>query len=182
MAIEVPYARGYNELVSVETSEPHRKAANLVGDEVFRLVIVLVSHKLASVVSDIMGKSSRDMLEAMVNGETDPESLAGFARKTMKKKKEELELALRGNMSSHQCMMLKTMLTHVDFLTEQISELDLEVANRLAPFQQDLDRLDSIPASLVVPLSKSLPRLAPTSVRASRVQHIYVHGSSRSRS
>ncbi|WP_373423833.1 hypothetical protein [Paenibacillus sp. tmac-D7] len=58
--------------------------------------------KLASVVSDIMGLSSRDMLEAMVDGETDPEKLAGFARRTMKKKKEELELALRGNMSSHQ--------------------------------------------------------------------------------
>jgi len=101
--------------------------------------------KLASVVSDIMGLSSRDMLEAMVNGETDPETLAGFARRTMKKKKEELELALRGNMSSHQRMMLKTMLTHIDFLSQQIAELDMEVAKRLAPFQQDLDRLDSIP-------------------------------------
>jgi len=75
-----------------------------------------------------------DMLEAMANDETDPESLAGFARRTMKKKKEELELAIRGNMSSHQRMMLRTMLTHIDFLSEQIAELDLEVANRLAPF------------------------------------------------
>lgn len=89
--------------------------------------------------------SSRDMLEAMVNGETDPELLAGFARRTMKKKKEELELALRGNMSPHQRMMLKTMLAHIDFLTQQIAELDVEVAKQLAPFQQDLDRLDSIP-------------------------------------
>ncbi|MFK7693540.1 IS110 family transposase [Paenibacillus sp. HJGM_3] len=101
--------------------------------------------KLASVVSDIMGLSSRDMLEAMVNGETDPEKLAGFARRTMKKKKEELELALRGSMSSHQRLMLKSMLIHVDFLNEQIAELDVEVAKRLAPFQQDLDRLDTIP-------------------------------------
>jgi transposase len=37
------------------------------------------------------------------------------------------------------------MLTHVDFLNEQIAELDMEVANRLAPFQQDIDRLDTIP-------------------------------------
>ncbi|PYY27527.1 IS110 family transposase [Paenibacillus illinoisensis] len=101
--------------------------------------------KLASVVSDIMGLSSRDMLEAMVNGETDSETLAGFARRSMKRKKEELELALKGNMSSHQRMMLKTMLTHIDFLNEQIIELDMEVAKRLAPFQKDLDRLDSIP-------------------------------------
>ncbi|MGF7036096.1 transposase [Paenibacillus mucilaginosus] len=101
--------------------------------------------KLASVVSDIMGVSSRDMLEAMVNGETDPEKLAGFARRTMKKKKEELELALRGNMTAHQRLILKSMLTHIDFLNEQITELDMEVAKRLDPFQQDLDRLDTIP-------------------------------------
>jgi transposase len=40
--------------------------------------------------------------------------------------------------------MLKTMLTHIDFLNEQIVELDLEVAKRLDPFQQEIDRLDTI--------------------------------------
>jgi transposase len=101
--------------------------------------------KLAAVVSDIMGVSSRDMMSAMIEGEEDPEKLATFARRTLKKKKEELELALRGNMSPHQRIMLKTMLIHVDFLNEQILELDLEVAKRLDPFSQDIERLDTIP-------------------------------------
>ncbi|ASJ53979.1 IS110 family transposase [Brevibacillus formosus] len=101
--------------------------------------------KLASVVSDIMGLSSRDMLDAMIEGENDPEKLAGFARRSLKRKKEELELALRGNMSAHQRLMLKTMLTHIDFLNEQIVDLDMEVAKRLDPFQEQLDRLDTIP-------------------------------------
>ncbi|MCZ8524142.1 MULTISPECIES: IS110 family RNA-guided transposase [Paenibacillus] len=101
--------------------------------------------KLAAVVSDIMGVSSRDMIGAMIEGEENPEKLAAFARRTLKKKKEELELALRGNMSAHQRIMLKTMLTHVDFLNEQILELDTEVAKRLDPFQQDIERLDTIP-------------------------------------
>jgi hypothetical protein len=79
--------------------------------------------KLASVVSDIKGLSSRDMLEAMIRGEIDPEKLAGFARRTMKRKKAEMEFALRGNMTVHQRLMLKTMLTHIDFLNEQIMEL-----------------------------------------------------------
>ncbi|MFC6229382.1 IS110 family transposase, partial [Paenibacillus allorhizosphaerae] len=101
--------------------------------------------KLAAVVSDIMGVSSRDMMDAMIEGEEDPEKLAAFARRTLKKKKEELELALRGNMSAHQRIMLRTMLTHIDFLNEQIVELDIEVAKRLDPFQQDIERLDTIP-------------------------------------
>nr|WP_243767380.1 transposase [Paenibacillus agricola] len=72
--------------------------------------------KLGSVVSDIMGVSSKDMLHAISDGEEDPVKLASFARRTMKKKKEELELALRGYVNPHQRMMLKTILSHIEFL------------------------------------------------------------------
>ncbi len=58
--------------------------------------------KLGSVVSDVMGVSARDMLNAIAEGEDDPEKLANFARRTMKKKKEELALALKGYINSHQ--------------------------------------------------------------------------------
>lgn len=101
--------------------------------------------KLSSVISDIMGVSGRDMLEAMIEGVDDPQKLADFARRRMKKKKAELELALQGTMNPHQRLMLKTMVTHIDFIDEQILLLDQEVANRLDPFQKDLERLDSIP-------------------------------------
>lgn len=61
--------------------------------------------KLGSVVSDIMGVSSQKMLRAIADGDDDPERLANFARGTMKKKIEELELALRGYINPHQPMM-----------------------------------------------------------------------------
>jgi transposase len=98
--------------------------------------------KLGSVVSDIMGGH---MLHAIADGEEDPEKLANFARRSMKKKKEELELALRGYVNPHQRMMLKTILTHIEFLTEQIEMLDQEVAQRVISDQEDIERLDSIP-------------------------------------
>ena len=101
--------------------------------------------KLGSVVSDIMGVSARDMLNAIADGVDDPEKLADFARRSMKKKKDELELALRGYISSHQRLMIKTILTHIDFLTEQVEILNLEIANRLSSHQADIERLDSIP-------------------------------------
>ncbi|BBH20586.1 IS110 family transposase [Paenibacillus baekrokdamisoli] len=101
--------------------------------------------KLGSVVSDIMGVSSKDMLHAIADGEEDPEKLASFARRTLKKKKDELELALRGYVNPHQRMMLKTILGHIDFLTEQIERLDQEVAQRVISDQEDIERLDSIP-------------------------------------
>ncbi|WP_430510892.1 IS110 family transposase [Gottfriedia solisilvae] len=101
--------------------------------------------KLGSVVSDIMGVSAKEMLYAIADGEENPEKLAGMARRSLKRKKDELELALRGYVNSHQRMMLKTILTHIDFLTEQIEKLDLEVAQRVSSFQEDIERLDSIP-------------------------------------
>jgi transposase len=101
--------------------------------------------KLGSVVSEVLGVSARDMLNAIAEGEEDPEKLANFARRTMKKKKDELELALKGYINPHQRLMLKTILKHIDFLTEQIEMLDKEVAQRVSAYQEDIERLDSIP-------------------------------------
>lgn len=101
--------------------------------------------KLGSVVSDIMGVSSLDMLRAIADGENDPEKLASFARRSMKKKKSELELALRGYINPHQRLMLKTILVHIEFLSEQIELLNIEVTTRLSSHQEDIERLDSIP-------------------------------------
>ncbi|WP_227940480.1 IS110 family transposase, partial [Alkalihalobacillus deserti] len=101
--------------------------------------------KLGSVVSDIMGVSSKNMLRAIAEGEEDPEKLANLAQRTLKRKKADLELALRGYISPHQRLMLKTIIKHIDFLSEEIEMLDQEVAKRVSSYQEDIDRLDSIP-------------------------------------
>ncbi|MNW33422.1 Transposase IS116/IS110/IS902 family protein [compost metagenome] len=41
--------------------------------------------------------------------------------------------------------MIKTILSHIDFLTEQVELLDQEVALRVSSFHEDIERLDSIP-------------------------------------
>jgi transposase len=40
--------------------------------------------KLASVASDVLGKSGRDMLEAIVRGQDDPEELAEYAQRQLR--------------------------------------------------------------------------------------------------
>ncbi|MBM7694289.1 transposase [Peribacillus deserti] len=101
--------------------------------------------KLGSVVSDIMGVSAKDMLRAIADGEDDPVKLSNLARRTMKRKKDELVLALKGYVNSHQRLMLKTILTHIDFLTDQIELLDNEISERVSFYEEDIERLDSIP-------------------------------------
>ena len=122
-------------LVAARASEANRIAKVLEGGNI----------KLGSVVSDILGKSSRSMLRALAAGEDDPKVLAAKAEGTLRAKHDDLLLALHGRMSAHQREMLGTQLQHVEFLDQQIAELDATVAERLDPHGQEIERLCTIP-------------------------------------
>src|SRR6266566_10138751 len=57
--------------------------------------------KLASVASDLMGKSAQQMLHALLEGELTPEAMAEFARGRMRPKREQLVQALTGHLQAH---------------------------------------------------------------------------------
>lgn len=101
--------------------------------------------KLSSVATDILGVSGRAILEAMVKGVEDPETLAEMAKGTLRRKKTALEEALRGLMGQHQKMVLGTHLRHLDFLDREIANLDHEVDQRLNGLKETIDNLDGIP-------------------------------------
>lgn len=101
--------------------------------------------KLDSVVSDVLGKSSRRMLEALLAGERDVEVMSEMALTRMRAKRPELRLALEGRFSEHHALMLRMHLSHVDHLTAGIAAIDEEVDRRLAPFAEASRRLQTIP-------------------------------------
>jgi transposase len=101
--------------------------------------------KLSSVVSEIDGKSSREMLEMLASGVTDVKAIASKAQMRLKQKISQLEEALYGFMGEHQRLMLKLMLNHIDSLDLQIKTLDQEIEHRLLPIQTKVDLIDSIP-------------------------------------
>src|SRR5919202_1519599 len=101
--------------------------------------------KLAAVASEIRGKSSRAMLEALIAGETDAVALAQLARGRMKAKRPQLEQALAGQMASHQRFLLAQQLAHLDALDAQIAQVSAEIEARLRPFEPILARLQTIP-------------------------------------
>jgi transposase len=78
--------------------------------------------KLTAVVTNIMGLSARDMLDALLQGETNPEVLAKLARGKLRKKREDLEQALVGRVDDHHRFLLTSLLTHIDFLDEQVAD------------------------------------------------------------
>jgi transposase len=101
--------------------------------------------KLASVASDVLGRSGREMLAAVAAGTDDVEVLAGMARGRLKEKAEELKRALRGVVGHHQRFVIAEQLAHIDELEARIARLDEEIAKRLHPFDAQLGHLQTIP-------------------------------------
>jgi transposase len=101
--------------------------------------------KLATVATDILGVSGRDMLHALVAGTTDPAILADLARGTLRKKLPALRQALTGRFRPHHAFMVSQHLGHLDYLDEAISALSTHIEEALRPFAAEYQRLDSIP-------------------------------------
>ncbi len=101
--------------------------------------------KLDSVISDVLGKAARRMLEALMAGEQDVEVMADLALTRMRPKIGELRLALEGHFDEHHGLLLGMHLEHIDQLTTSIERLDWEVDRELVPFAEQLRRLCTIP-------------------------------------
>ena len=101
--------------------------------------------KLSSVISDIFGKSGRDMLDALIAGQRDPHVLAELARGSMRGKRSVLQEALTGHFRDHHGYLLTMMLDRVDALTGQIDALTSRIDEAITPFAAQVTQLDEIP-------------------------------------
>jgi transposase len=101
--------------------------------------------KIDAELSDILGKSGRAMLEAMIAGESDPVRLAALAHRNVKASQADLQQALRGRVTAHHRFLLKLHLGQVDALDGAIATLDGEVEAKLAPFRTAVELVSTIP-------------------------------------
>ena len=101
--------------------------------------------KLAAGVTDVLGKSGQAMLDALVRGTTDAEVLADLALGRLRKKLPELREALDGRVQSHHRLLLKHLLAHIHFIEETLEQLQVEIEERLHPFEEARELLMSIP-------------------------------------
>jgi transposase len=126
--------------------------------------------KISSVASKLDTRSTRDMIEALIRGERDPQVLAELARGRMRGKRAALIEALTGQFDDHHGELARMLLEQIDALNEQITTLTTRIEaviaaipaagaadsdrddrnpdTRLAAFPAQLaaiDRLDEIP-------------------------------------
>ena len=101
--------------------------------------------KLASVATDVLGKSARAMLEALLKEEeADPAALAQLALGKLRLKREQLTQALTGHLKPHHRVLIKEHLAHIDRLDEATRRLDQEIAGRMDLWEHWLQRLETI--------------------------------------
>ena len=101
--------------------------------------------KLAAVATDLMGQSARQMLAALLAGETNPTVVAELARGKMRAKRDLLVQALQGQFKPHHRVLISEQLAHIDTLDEEIERLSAEIAQRLRPYEAQIKRLETIP-------------------------------------
>ena len=101
--------------------------------------------KLDSVASDVMGASSREMIEALIDGERRGTVLASLAHGRLRAKIPDLSMALAGRFSGHHALMCKLHLRHIDELTELIDTVEQQAGVLMAPFAAERDLLMTIP-------------------------------------
>jgi transposase len=101
--------------------------------------------KVGSLITDIMGKSGRAVLNALIAGEQNPEKLVELTSTRLKTPRPALILAMEGKVTAHHRFLLRMHLQQIDGVDQSLTQLDAQIEETAHPFAEVVDRLQSIP-------------------------------------
>jgi transposase len=103
--------------------------------------------KLSSLVSDLLGASARRMLRSLADGGSDPAALAALADHRLRATPAQLHDALGActEINPVYRRLVKLTLDDFEFVEQQISQLDHEIASLLQGNQDSVERLAAVP-------------------------------------
>jgi transposase len=124
-----------------------RKLVESRSAERNRLLKVLetANIKLASVATDVFGTSGRLMLRALIEGKATPQEMADLAKKKLRSKIPQLELALEGKLEEHHRFLLKLQLDRLESVESDLAALEQRIQEKLQPYAAQLALLQEIP-------------------------------------
>lgn len=138
-----PPVRALRELTRYRKTQVEMRAR-----EIQRLEKVLqdAGIKLSSVASGTWSMSAKAMIEALIDGERDPERLAEMSLSVMRAKKDRLAEAFAGTtFSAHHAAVARRIMDHIAFLDGSIADLTAEIVERCGPFEATIKLLCQIP-------------------------------------
>lgn len=101
--------------------------------------------RLGNVVSDIDGVSARRMIDALIEGDHEPEMIARLAVGRLGKKRPELIKALEGRLRDRHRFLLRGIESHIRWLEARLREIDSQVVAAMEPYQEEWRLLQTIP-------------------------------------
>jgi transposase len=92
--------------------------------------------KIHTVIRDITGKTGMAIVEAIINGERNPENFLQYVDKGIKADKTTILNSLEGNWRSEQLFILSECCNSYKYYRERISVCDTEIENQLVTYQE----------------------------------------------
>ena len=135
-------------------------------------VLETANLKLSGVATDVLGKSGRDMLEALLAGVSDAEALADLARGRLRTKLPALREALEGRVEATHRTLLRHLLELFDTLQAHIEQLQAEIEPLLQPYQPLLARLMQIPGIGLIAATAILAEIGTDMSRFPSAKHL----------
>jgi transposase len=119
--------------------------------------------KLSGFVTDLLGVSSRRMLQALAEGQTDPAALAALADKRLRATPAQLRDALGActDLNPVYRRLIKMALQELQFVEQQMDQLDQEMANLLRPHEDAVKRLAEVPGLGVDSAQQIIAEIGP---------------------
>jgi len=108
-------------------------------------ILELANIKIGTVITDIMGKTGRAILQALSAGLDDPAQLAARAEGLLRKKQAALQEAAEGRMTPHYAFLLQRHLALIDTLDDHIATLDPRIEAAMAPFAETAALVQTMP-------------------------------------
>lgn len=121
--------RALRELTRYRKTVVHERTAQINR---LQKILEAANIKLAAVATNVLGKSPRAMLEALIAGEEDVTAIAEQARGRLRAKIPDLKRALHGHLQPQHRFLLRAMLAHIDFLDAAIAQTEAEIERHLA--------------------------------------------------
>jgi transposase len=130
--------------------------------------------KLSSVASNVLGVSGRRMLKELAKGNRNAAELADLALQRLREKIPQLREALEGRMSAHQQQMLSDYLKQLEFLEQQVEQLDRRTEEHLEATGQmtQVELLDTMPGVNFVVAAEILAELGPDMKQYPTADHV----------
>jgi len=124
-----------------------RKLQGAITAEKNRMIKMLEDSnmKLSTVLSKVHGVSGTRIIDALLEGQTDPVLLASLCHGKVKAEKEEIILALEGKLTEHHKFMMGIIRRDIQQTEALINELDVEIEKQLLPYAQEVALLSEIP-------------------------------------